>query len=304
MRAIGFRPSASALAADISITAAAPSLMPEALPAVTEPALSKAGRRPPSTSRLVLRLMNSSLAKTTGSPFFCGIETGTISSSKRPASWAAAAFCCEASASASCISRVMPYFLATFSAVMPMWYWLYTSHRPSLIMVSTSFQSPMRWPSREFGSTCGLALMFSWPPAMMISESPSRMAWAPSITAFRPEPQTLLMVIAGTPCGRPDLMTDWRAGFWPEPAVSTWPRMTSPICSPDRPVRCSSERMTVAPSSGAAVLASVPPNLPTAVRAAATITMSVMRFLLIQCPVGPLRTAVERRARRVVRPSA
>ena len=34
--------------------------------------------------------------------------------------------------------------------------------------------------------------------------------------------------------------------------------------------------MTAAPSSGAGVLASVPPNLPTAVRAAATMTMSVL----------------------------
>ncbi len=77
----------------------------------------------------------------------------------------------------------------------------------------------MRWPSREPGSTCGARLMFSWPPAMTISQSPSRMACAASITAFRPEPQTLLMVMAGTPCGRPALMTAWRAGFWPEPAV-------------------------------------------------------------------------------------
>ena len=56
----------------------------------------------------------------------------------------------------------------------------------------------MRWPSREPGSTCGAMLMLSWPPAMTISLSPSRMACAASITAFRPEPQTLLMVIAGT----------------------------------------------------------------------------------------------------------
>ena len=27
----------------------------------------------------------------------------------------------------------------------------------------------MRWPSREFGSTWGAALMFSWPPATTIS---------------------------------------------------------------------------------------------------------------------------------------
>ena len=30
-------------------------------------------------------------------------------------------------------------------------------------------------------------------------------------------------------------MTAWRAGFWPVPACSTWPRMTSPICSPREP---------------------------------------------------------------------
>ena len=108
----------------MTTTAAAPSLRPEALPAVTPPALSKAGRRPASASALVFLLMNSSAAKTTGSPFFCAIENGTISSLKRPASCAAAAFCCEPRASASCLSRETSYFLATFSAVMPMWYWL------------------------------------------------------------------------------------------------------------------------------------------------------------------------------------
>ncbi len=68
--------------------------------------------------------MNSSAAKTSGSPFFCGIVTPTISSLNLPASCAALAFCWLASASASCISRVMPCALATFSAVVPMWYWL------------------------------------------------------------------------------------------------------------------------------------------------------------------------------------
>ena len=172
MRPSGVRPSAAALAALMTITAAAPSLMPEALPAVTPPALSKAGRSPASTSALLLRLRNSSAEKTIGSPFFCAMLTGTISSLNLPASCAAAAFCWLAKASASCISRVMPNFFATFSAVMPMWYWLYTSHRPSTIMESIIFQSPMRWPSREPISTCGDALMFSWPPAMTISESP------------------------------------------------------------------------------------------------------------------------------------
>ena len=45
---------------------------------------------------------------------------GTISSLKRPASMAATAFWCEASAKASVCSRSMPYFCASRSAVRPM----------------------------------------------------------------------------------------------------------------------------------------------------------------------------------------
>jgi hypothetical protein len=108
----------------ITTTAAAPSLMPLALPAVTLPALSNAGRRPARASALVLVLMYSSAANTTGSPLRCGMLTGTISSLNLPAACAAAAFCWLARASASCMSRVMPSCRATFSAVMPMWYWL------------------------------------------------------------------------------------------------------------------------------------------------------------------------------------
>jgi len=55
--------------------------------------------------------------------------------------------------------------------------------------------------------------MFSWPPATTISASPAMMALAASITAFRPEPHTLLMVRPGTMFGSPALMTAWRAGF-------------------------------------------------------------------------------------------
>ena len=124
MRASGVRPRAAAFLAVITITAAAPSLMPDALPAVTEPALSKAGRRPASTSAVVLALMNSSLLNSTGSPLRCGMLTPTISSLNLPAACAAAAFAWLPAARASCISRVMPWALATFSAVMPMWYWL------------------------------------------------------------------------------------------------------------------------------------------------------------------------------------
>ncbi|SAL88548.1 hypothetical protein AWB68_08812 [Caballeronia choica] len=118
--------------------------------------------------------------------------------------------------------------------------------------------------------------MFSWPPAITMSASPAMIALAASITAFRPEPQTLLIVMPGTADGSPALMSDWRAGFWPDPAVSTWPRITSLICSGFRFARSSTARITAAPRSGAAIFASDPPNLPTAVRAADTITTSVI----------------------------
>ena len=68
MRASGLRPSSAAFFALITTTAAAPSLMPEALPAVTVPALSKAGRRPASASALVFLFMNSSVSNIIGSP--------------------------------------------------------------------------------------------------------------------------------------------------------------------------------------------------------------------------------------------
>ena len=61
----------------------------------------------------------SSLAKGTIS-FLTLTITGTISSSKRPAFWAASVFCWEAAAKASCSSRVMPQMSLMFSAVVPM----------------------------------------------------------------------------------------------------------------------------------------------------------------------------------------
>ena len=73
--------------------------------------------------------------------------------------------------------------------------------------------------------------MLSMPPATMSSASPARMADAPIITAFRPEPHTLLMVVALTPSGRPAFSAAWRAGAWPAPAWSTWPMIASSILS-------------------------------------------------------------------------
>ena len=70
-------------------------------------------------------------------------------------------------------------------------------------------------------------------------------------TAFRPEPQTLLMVMAATRGSRPPRSAAWRAGFWPSPAWTTLPMMTSSTCFGSTPARRTDSATTFAPSSGA-----------------------------------------------------
>ena len=72
--------------------AAAPSLMPLALPAVTVPLGRKAGFRRASFSIVVSGRGCSSVSTTMGSPLRWGTTTGTISSLNRPLSMAALAF--------------------------------------------------------------------------------------------------------------------------------------------------------------------------------------------------------------------
>jgi len=85
-------PSSSALARDITTTAAPPSEICDALPAVMVPALSKAGRSEPRDSAVVPGRTPSSVSTTIGSPLRWGTSTATISSARRPSLMAAAAF--------------------------------------------------------------------------------------------------------------------------------------------------------------------------------------------------------------------
>ena len=110
MRAIGFKPRRFASAALISVTAAAPSLRPEALPAVTVPSLEKAGLSFANTSAVVPARGYSSVSKTNvcvaglGADFALGeapfplvhavmfTSTGIVSSLNLPPAMAASAF--------------------------------------------------------------------------------------------------------------------------------------------------------------------------------------------------------------------
>ena len=120
-RSLGVRPSSAALRSDMRTTAAAPSLILDALPAVTVPSFLNTGRRVESLSRLVSALGPSSALTTTGSPRRWGTDTGVIWPSNRPSSMADTARWWLMSASSSWSSRLTPNLSATFSAVTPMW---------------------------------------------------------------------------------------------------------------------------------------------------------------------------------------
>ena len=79
-----------------------------------------------------------------------------------------------------------------------MWHCSNAHQRPSLIIESTTSPLPSRSPSRTRGSRYGQLLIDSMPPATAMSMSPVAMPCAASITAFSPEPHTLLIVSAAT----------------------------------------------------------------------------------------------------------
>ena len=78
MRAIGVFPRRDALRSLVTITAAAPSFVPGAFPAVTVPSFLNAGFSFASASREVSSRGDSSYFTTRGSPFFCGTSIGRI----------------------------------------------------------------------------------------------------------------------------------------------------------------------------------------------------------------------------------
>ena len=107
-------------AAVVLMTAAAPSLMPDALAGVTVPSFWKTALSLATWSRVVPWRIYSSWS-TTMSPLREATVTGVISSLNLPAFWAASALFCEATANLSWVSRVICHWRATFSAVLPMW---------------------------------------------------------------------------------------------------------------------------------------------------------------------------------------
>ena len=147
----GVRPLLVTNDSDASTTAAAASLMPDALPAVTVPSFANAGFSLAMSSRLTPGRICSSVSTTVMLPLLPGISTGRICSLKYPAAVAAAARRWLSAASSSWSARDTLKSAATFSAVTPMW----QASNGSLsapTMGSSAVPSPIRWPQRMPGS--------------------------------------------------------------------------------------------------------------------------------------------------------
>src|SRR5215217_5551847 len=117
----------------------------------------------------------------------------------------------------------------------------------------------------------------------MMLASPLAICCMPIATVRSPEPQSWLSAQAVFSAGMPAAMAACRAGFWPVLAVSTWPKITSSTSPGSTLARSSAAAIATLPSSCAGVLAKAPLKVPTGVRAADTITMSLIglssRFL-------------------------
>ena len=136
-------------------------------------------------------------------------------------------------------------------------------------------------PHLAVGIAYAVADMFSVPPATMISASPALIICAAIETVLNPEPQTLLIVIAGTSFGIPASKAACLATFCPSPPWRTHPYTTSSIVAGSIPALLIASLIVIAPKVLAAVFLRLPPKLPIGVLTALAITTSlIMNFLL------------------------
>ena len=119
IRARGSRPNRFTASSDASSSAAAPSLTPDALPAVIVPSGRTMGFRALRASSVV-SARGCSSRLTTISPLRSGMVTGAISPSNQPLAWTAPARCWLRRAKASWSARLIWKSVATFSAVSGM----------------------------------------------------------------------------------------------------------------------------------------------------------------------------------------
>src|SRR5512143_227546 len=120
---------------------------------------------------------------------------------------------------------------------------------------------------------CGAFVIDSMPPATTTVAEPALIRSWPSMIAFMPDPQTLLIVVQPTDFGMPAASDAWRAGAWPRLAGSTQPMMTSETSAPATPDCSSAALIAVAPSVVVGTPVNWPSIEPNAMRLAPAMTM-------------------------------
>ena len=119
----------------------------------------------------------------------------------------------------------------------------------------------------------GTRLMFSTPPAMTHSYWPDITPMAAKLAACCPEPHIRSSVVPQTSSGKPAMSAALRAMLKPcSPSWSTQPMTTSSISAGSIFVLSTSAFSVSARRSSGRTVESLPLRLPTAVRAAPTIT--------------------------------
>ena len=184
---------------ETTMTAAAASFMPLALPAVMEKSSISgwSGLSEASFSRVVPRRGCSSVSKVTVVPSAWRAWTGTISSLNAPASMAATARWWERNAQASISSRVRPTSLAVFQP---------TEIDMSMLGASGvsgcvgGIQRSVNWSSVPgVRNCCNGEVEVDWVPPAMIARSAPERIWAAALPiAVRPPAQCRLIAWPGT----------------------------------------------------------------------------------------------------------
>ena len=260
----------------MSSTAAAPSEICEADPAVCTPFSRATGLSLASFSRLVSRRPSSRATVwvvPVGLPSSSrsGASMGTTWPAKRSSAQAWAARCWEARPKASVSSRVMPHLLG--DALGPL------ELRGELVLAEVGLGDRARrgrasWTS---SSRSGLRLIDSTPQAMATSTTPPATRAVARLVACWDEPHWVSTVVAATSRGSPALSQAVRVMLNDcSPTWLTQPPMTWPTSAGSMPVRSTRAASTRESSSAGWTLARPPLRRPMGVRTASTMTTSDM----------------------------
>ena len=276
IEAIGRRPRRSAASSLVTTTAAAPSEICDALPAVTVPSCVNAGFSAASDSTLVSGLIPSSRSKTTGRPWRCGTSTGTTSSASRPESHALGRAPVRP-LGPRVLLRALDAELAA-DDVGPLAHVVVVEARPQTVV-------DHRVDHRRVAQARAVARLRDQVRGVGHGLHATRhgdleLARADHLVGHRDrgQPREADLVHGD----RGDLFGDARAdrglpgGDLPVPAWITWPMITYSTWSAATPDRSSAARIAIAPRSIASKPASEPRNFPIGVRAPATMTDLVM----------------------------